>query len=352
MSMYWSKRLQELDPYVPGEQPNKAEYIKLNTNENPFPPSARVQQAMQQAINDQLRLYPDPADEQVRETIAAYYRLSRDEVFVGNGSDEVLAFAFRAFFDEDRPIVFPEVSYSFYPVYAKLYAIPYSTASVDEWGRIDTAAFLQDNGGVLFPNPNAPTSLALPLQQVEEIVASNTKQVVIVDEAYIDFGGESAVPLIRRYPNLLVIQTLSKSRSLAGLRVGLALGTPDLIEALYRVKGSVNSYTLDRVAQAGAIAAFEDEAYFQETRTAIMRTRDWTAQQLRDMGFWVALSAANFLWVKHEQIEAQMLYEKLREAKILVRYFTGSLVKNHLRISIGTAQEMDQLVKQLKIILT
>lgn len=351
MKTYWSKRLYELEPYVPGEQPKEAGLIKLNTNENPFPPSPHVLHAMKQAVNEHLRLYPDPTDERLRETIASYYHLNIEEVFVGNGSDEVLAFAFRAYFDEDRPIVFPEVSYSFYPVYAKLFGIPYYAIPVNEWGEIDLNGFYQHNGGVIFPNPNAPTSLALPLQQVEEIVACNPNQVVVVDEAYIDFGADSAIPLVRRYPNLLVVQTLSKSRSLAGLRVGLAIGHPSLIEALYRVKGSVNSYTLDRIAQAGAIAAFEDEAYFQETRKEIMRIRDRAMGQLREKGFWVASSATNFLWVKHERMDAQTLYAELRKAGILVRHFRGQQVKQYLRISVGTADEMEQLMKRLNHIL-
>ncbi|GIQ69593.1 histidinol-phosphate aminotransferase [Xylanibacillus composti] len=351
MSNYWSKRLNELEPYVPGEQPRQAGLIKLNTNENPFPPSPRVMEAMKQAVNNDLRLYPDPTDERLRTTIASYYHLSEKEVFVGNGSDEILAFAFRAYFDEDRPILFPEISYSFYPVYAKLYGIPFRTVPVDESGAIDVSAFFQDNGGIVFPNPNAPTSLALSLEQVEEIVSRNLSQVVVVDEAYVDFGAQTALPLIRRYPNLLIVQTLSKSRSLAGLRVGLALGHPSLIEALNRVKGSFNSYTLDRVAHAGAVAAFEDEEYFQHTRSEIMRIRDRTIKQLQDIGLWVAPSSTNFLWVKHGRVDAEEIYSRLREAGILVRHFSAPRVKPYLRITIGTEAEMDALISQLSEIL-
>lgn len=342
MSKYWSTVTQALEPYVPGEQPKDKTYIKLNTNENPYPPSPQVLAAMKQAADENLRLYPTPTCDELRACIAAYNGLTKEQVFVGNGSDEVLAFSFLSFFNPGQPILFPDITYSFYPVYAALFHIDYHLVRLTEDFSIPAEEFsAQQNGGIIFPNPNAPTGKCLPLTAIAEILRSNPEQVVIVDEAYIDFGGESAVALIDQYPNLLVIQTLSKSRSLAGLRVGFALGHPDLIAGLDRVKNSINSYTLDRTALAGAIATFADEAYFQAARLKIIATRDRITAQLQATGFLVIPSQANFIFISHPTIPAQQLYQQLRERGILVRYFNKPRIDNFLRVSIGSDEEME-----------
>ncbi|HNL80704.1 MAG TPA: histidinol-phosphate transaminase, partial [Agitococcus sp.] len=270
---YWSPLVKTLVPYIPGEQPKVANLIKLNTNENPYPPSPLALQAMQQAVGEGLRLYPDPDASALKQAIADYYGVERQQVFVGNGSDEVLAHAFMAFFKQDQPILFPDISYSFYKVYAGLYEVDYQTVPLNEQFQIAVDDYQQPNGGIIFPNPNAPTACLLPLVAIEQVLKANPDRVVIIDEAYIDFGGQTAISLVNQYPQLLVVQTLSKSRSLAGLRVGLAVGQAHLIEALERVKNSFNSYPMDKVAIAGAVAAFEDKAYFQQTCQAIIDSR-------------------------------------------------------------------------------
>lgn len=352
MSKYWSPITASLVPYVPGEQPKDKKYIKLNTNENPYPPSPHVLDAIRAAADGDLRLYPDPTCEQLNQTIAEYYGLKESQVFVGNGSDEVLAFAFIGFFDPAKCIRFPDISYSFYKVYAKLYGLSYELVPLDEQFNIPLDQLINTPGGVIIPNPNAPTTKYVPLDALRAVLESNTEHVVIIDEAYIDFGGESAVQLIEEYPNLLVIQTLSKSRSLAGLRVGFAMGSEPLIEGLNRVKNSFNSYTIDRIALAGAVAAIQDQDYFEQTRQLVMKTRAWTAEQLRQLGFDVLDSTANFLFVTHSEFEGKQLFEALREQGILVRYFAQPRIDQYLRVSIGTDEEMEAFLAAVRTILT
>jgi len=338
---YWSKLARNLVPYVPGEQPQDKKYIKLNTNENPYPPSPKVIEAIKAAANDFLKLYPDPQGQELRAEIAACYGLAPDKVFVGNGSDEILAFAFMAFFDPGRPILFPDITYSFYPVYAGLCNLDYETVRLNQDFSLSVKQFCRQNGGIIFPNPNAPTGKAITLKEIEEILNSNGENVVIIDEAYIDFGAESAVKLISQYPNLLVVQTLSKSRSLAGLRVGWALGEENLIKALDTVKNSINSYTLDRLALAGAKEAIKDEEYFQKVRKKIMATREKTSRELLKLGFTVIPSQANFVFISHPAVPAEHIFKRLKEQGVLVRYFKQPRIDNFLRVSIGTDQEME-----------
>lgn len=345
MSKYWSRKIKDIGIYTPGEQPKDRRYIKLNTNENPYPPSPRVLYAIKEAANDTLRLYPDPTCDELRETIAAYYKLKKERVFVGNGSDELLAFAFPAFFEPAaKPVLFAKVTYSFYPVYTAFFDINYRLIPVDDEFNIDEEGYYQDNGGIIIANPNAPTGKGLPRKMIERVLQRNEKSVVIVDEAYIDFGGESSVPLIENYPNLLIIKTLSKSRSLAGLRVGYALGEEGLIEGMTRVKDCINSYTVDRLALAGAKEAIKDDAYFQETRTKIMQTRERITARLGEIGFRVIPSQANFIFVSSNKCPGKILFEKLRARGILVRYFNKPGIDNFIRISIGTDEEMNSFL--------
>ena len=313
MKEFWSKRIREMTPYVPGEQPRDRIFIKLNTNECPYPPSPRALEAIRAAAGDGLRLYPDPECLELRQTIARRYRVSQNQVFVGNGSDEILAFAFQAFFDPEREIVFPRVSYSFYPVYAQYFGLNCRRVEMNPDFSVPVDALCGDNGGVVLANPNAPTGMALTLDEVERLVQSNPQAVVIVDEAYVDFGADSAVPLIQSYPNLLVVQTASKSRALAGLRVGWAMGNSNLINALRCVRDCFNSYTVDRVAAAGLKAAMEDEGYFQSIRGRVMAARDKTARRLSDLGFTVLPSRANFLFVTYPGLSGAALQDGLRE---------------------------------------
>jgi histidinol-phosphate aminotransferase len=352
MSKYWSTLAASIKPYVPGEQPKDKKYIKLNTNENPYPPSPKVTEAIRAAADESLRLYPDPACCSLRQTIARYFDLSDQQVFVGNGSDELLAFCFPAFFNPGgSPILFADITYSFYPVYCRLFGIPCETLPLDEDFRMPVEQFCKPNGGVLIANPNAPTGRFLELSSIESILQRNPDSIVIVDEAYVDFGGASAVGLIKDYENLLVVQTLSKSRSLAGLRVGFALGHKDLIEALVRVKDSINSYTLDRLALAGAQAAIEDGAYFSDTTAKIIKTREATAKRLEALGFKVIPSTANFIFISHPANTAETIFAKLRERGVLVRYFKLPRIDNWLRVSIGSDGEMSALLQALEEIL-
>lgn len=352
MKNLWSPCIRDLRPYVSGEQPLVAPLIKLNTNENPYPPSPAVLAALHQASSSALRLYPDPDASQLKQAIADYYMVGADQVFVGNGSDEVLAHAFYAFFQQDQPILFPDITYSFYHVYCGLYQIAFKVVPLDASMQIQSADYRQPCGGVVFANPNAPTGIPLPLAAVEQIVQAQPDRVVLVDEAYVDFGGDSAVALVQSYPNLLIVQTLSKSRSLAGLRVGFAIGHPQLIEALERVKNSFNSYPLGRLALAGAVAAIEDEAYFQDKRASLMQTRERLGGQLRALGFVVWPSATNFLFARHPEHDAAALATALRERAILVRHFKLPRIDQYLRISIGTDAECDSLNAVLTEILT
>ncbi|MEW5972390.1 MAG: histidinol-phosphate transaminase [Pseudomonadota bacterium] len=349
MSRFWSPLVSRLSPYVPGEQPKIANLVKLNTNENPYGPSPKVLEAIRAEVGDGLRLYPDPEAMALKEAIATYHELKPSQVFVGNGSDEVLAFIFQALFKHDEPILFPDVTYSFYPVYCGLYEIAYRTVPLADDFSIRIDDYRKPNGGIIFPNPNAPTGRLLPLEQIEALLDANPDSVLVVDEAYIDFGGETAIPLVHRYPNLLVVQTLSKSRSLAGLRVGFAAGHPELIEALVRVKDSFNSYPLDRLAIAGAVAAFHDEAWFLQTRRAAMESRESLVRDMAAMGFDIVPSAANFIFARHPGYDAARIAAGLREHGVIVRHFNKPRIDQHLRITIGTPEQNEALLKALRL---
>ena len=348
MSKFWSQVVRELEPYVPGEQPQIDGLIKLNTNESPYPPSPKVIDLMTHDAIDRLRLYPDPNSKKLKTTIANYYGVTTEQVFVGNGSDEVLALAFMAFFQQSQALLFPDISYSFYPVYCKLFGINFNTIPLRDDYTINFSDYPEANGGIIFPNPNAPTAIGTSLENIEALLKKNTETVVIVDEAYIDFGGETAISLVDKYPNLLVIQTLSKSRSLAGLRVGLAVGNKDLIDALDRVKNSFNSYPIDQLAEAATVVAFEDDVYFKACRDKIIATREWTTRELEKLGFKVLPSQANFLFAQPVGKDAASVAQYLREHKILVRYFNKPRINQFLRITIGTDEQMQAMVDVLK----
>jgi histidinol-phosphate aminotransferase len=351
MSKFWSPVVQSLTPYTPGEQPKLAGLVKLNTNENPYGPSPKVIQAIKAEANDTLRLYPDPNADRLKVVLAEYHSLSPDQVFVGNGSDEVLAHAFMALLKHSLPILFPDITYSFFPVYSKLYEVTYETVPLNSAFEIDTIDYARPNGGIIIPNPNAPTGRLLPLSDINDLLTRNRDSVVVIDEAYIDFGGISAVGLIDTHPNLLVIQTLSKSRSLAGLRVGFAFGQPHLIEALERVKNSFNSYPLDRLAIEGALASIEDRDHFERTCRDIIRSRDFLTAELAALGFHVLPSTANFIFVNHPEKDASELSQRLRERSIVVRHFNQERIRQYLRISVGTGSECRLLVDALRNIL-
>lgn len=347
MSKFWSPFVNDLVPYVPGEQPKLTKLVKLNTNENPYGPSPKAIEAMRAAVSDELRLYPDPNSDVLKQAVARYYGVDANRVFLGNGSDEVLAHAYNAFFRQEKPLLFPDISYSFYPVYCGLYGVDFEAVPLDEQFQIRVEDYARPNGGIIFPNPNAPTGCLLALDAVEQILKNSPDSVVIVDEAYIDFGGETAISLVERYPNLLVTQTLSKSRSLAGLRVGLAVGHPDLIEALERVKNSFNSYPLDRMAIVGAAAAFDDREYFERTCQRVIASREALVEQLEGKGFEVLPSAANFIFARHPQHDAAGLAAKVREQGVIVRHFKQTRIAQFLRITIGTPEQNQALVEAL-----
>jgi histidinol-phosphate aminotransferase len=349
MSKYWSNFVTSLDPYTPGEQPAINNLTKLNTNENPYGPSPKVMQAMQDAVNGDLRLYPPPNADQFKQTIAEYYQLNTDQIFVGNGSDEVLAHVFNGLFRQTQEILFPDISYSFYPVYCGLYAIQYSKVPLAEDFSLNLDKYSRPNGGIIFPNPNAPTGRLLALEAIEKLLQSNTESVVVVDEAYIDFAesGSSAVALINKYENLLVVQTMSKSRSLAGLRIGYAMGSAELIEGLERIKNSFNSYPLGHVQLAAGIAAFNDKPYFEETRQQVINSREKMTQQLNALGFGVLPSAANFVFVRHCDFGAEKLAQLLREKNIIVRHFDKPRINEFLRITVGSEAQNQLLIDSL-----
>lgn len=348
MSRYWSPIVNQLSPYVPGEQPRLDNLTKLNTNENPYGPSPRVIEAINRVVDEGLRLYPDPTSMTLRQTVADYYGLSAPQVFVGNGSDEVLAHAFFAFFQQSRPLLFPDITYSFYPVYCRLYGIDFETIPLDDGFNIDLEPYLRANGGIIFPNPNAPTGCLLSLERIEWLLQRNRDSLVVIDEAYIDFGGDSAVTLVDRYPNLLVTQTLSKSRALAGLRIGLAMGSEALIEGLVRVKDSFNSYPIDRIAAVAATASFADEDYFSKVCSRIIESRDQLSLALKRLGFEVLPSAANFLFAHHPRQDAAEIAAKLREQGIIVRHFQQPRIDGYLRITVGTSQQNGRLIEVLE----
>ncbi|EEF81378.1 histidinol-phosphate transaminase [Methylophaga thiooxydans] len=347
MSRYWSAFVHNLEPYVPGEQPKIANLIKLNTNENPYGPSPKVLEAIHFDVSDKLRLYPDPTSRELKEAIADFYKVNTANVFVGNGSDEVLGHIFHALFQHEPPLLFPDITYSFYPVYCQLYKIDYQTIPLTNDFQIDIADYLRDNGGIIFPNPNAPTGCLLALADIERLLKANTESVVVIDEAYIDFGGETAISLVDSYPNLIVTQTFSKSRSLAGMRIGFAVGHPDLIEALVRVKDSFNSYPLDSLATSAGVAAIKDDAYFRDTCNKVISSRDKLTASLNELGFEVLPSAANFIFTRHPAFDAADLAMKLRKEGIIVRHFNKRRIDQFLRITIGTPSENQHLLSVL-----
>ena len=347
MSRFWSNIVNELTPYTPGEQPQIDNLIKLNTNENPYGPSPEVVNAITNANGDDLRKYPDPNAQDLKNAVATHFNLDTNMVFIGNSSDEVLAHAFRGLLKHDKPLLFPDITYSFYPVYCKLFEIEYQQIPLRVDFSINIDDYTPHNGGIIFANPNAPTGIALSIDDVETLATTHANSVIVVDEAYVDFANDSAVRLLGDYPNLLVTQTLSKSRSLAGLRVGIALGNAHLIEGLERVKNSFHPYALDKLAIAGATAAFEDNAYLLETCAKVNSTRERTSMELQNLGFEVLPSSANFVFAKHKSIDAEVLFQGLRERNIIVRYFDKPRISDYLRISIGTDGEMDALVSAL-----
>jgi histidinol-phosphate aminotransferase len=352
MSKYWSEVVHRLTPYVPGEQPKLDNLVKLNTNENPYGPSPKVIAALQLEAAETLRLYPDPNSDKLKAAIAENFGLLANQVFVGNGSDEVLAHVFQALLKHSRPLLFPDITYSFYPVYCGLYGIESEIIPLNDQFEIDVSDYDRPNGGIIFPNPNAPTGVPLPLVEIEKLLKFNTESVVVIDEAYVDFGTESAVKLIHAYPNLLVTQTLSKARSLAGLRVGYALGHKDLIEALIRVKDSFNSYPIDRFAEAGATAAMQDKAYFEQTCEKVIATRAALVSGLQALDFEVLPSGANFVFAKHKTHDGAALTEKLRAKSIIIRHFKKpARIAPYLRITIGTDAQTKQLLEALVAIL-
>ncbi|NCB92678.1 MAG: histidinol-phosphate transaminase [Clostridia bacterium] len=344
----WEDNVRKVVPYVPGEQPKVQNIIKLNTNENPYPPSPKVAEALANTSFDTLRLYPDATCHELVAAIAENYKLEESQVFVGVGSDDVLAMIFMTFFNSKKPLLFPNITYSFYDVWAEMLRIPYETVPLTEDFLIKKEDYFRENGGVIFPNPNAPTGVEMPISEIEDIIKANQDVIVVVDEAYVDFGGQSALPLIEKYDNLLVVQTFSKSRSLAGMRIGYAMGNPVLIKYLNDVKYSFNSYTMDQTTIELGAAAVRDQEYFEETIHKVIETREWTKKELSKLGFFFADSKANFIFASHESCPAKELFDELRKANIIVRYFAKPGIDNYLRITIGTKNEMEALIAFLK----
>lgn len=352
---FWSPEVRDLEPYVPGEQPKIQNLLKLNTNENPYPPSPKVVDAVQAVLThqaDALRLYPDPDATALKQAIAKQQNVDVSQVFVGNGSDEVLAHIFKAFFIQQEPILYPDITYSFYPVYSQFFGVQTKQIPLNEKFEIDISDYEQENGGIIITNPNAPTSIALGLDKIEQVLKANPNRVIVIDEAYVDFGAESAVDLVSRYENLVVCQTTSKSRSLAGLRVGFAIGQAHLIAALEAVKNSFNSYPIDRFAIAAAVASFEDQDYFQEQCEKVIASREKLVANLTELGFNVLPSKANFIFATHSLHDAAQLAEKLREQGIIVRYFNKPRINQFLRITIGTDEQNQRLVDTLKMLIS
>ncbi len=347
--MKWEENVRKVVPYTPGEQPKNKDVIKLNTNENPYPPSPKVQRAIEEMELEKMRLYPAfPEQTKLAEALASYYRIDKERIFIGDGSDDVLSLAFMTFFQSGKPVLFPDITYSFYDVWADLYRVPYETRALDEYFRIKPEDYMQPNGGVIFPNPNAPTGVLMGVDEVEKIVAANRDVVVIVDEAYIDFGGISCLPLIDKYDNLLVVQTFSKSRSMAGMRIGYAMGSPELIKYINDVKYSVNSYTMNYAALQLGVEAVEDTAYFNECCGKIIRTRERAEAELARLGFTFPKSFGNFIFASHNRVPAQEIFKRLKQNDIYVRYWNKERINNYMRITIGTDEQMEALYRALE----
>lgn len=347
----WKDNLRTIDPYVPGEQPQLKDMIKLNTNENPYPPSPKVKEVLQRFDLDTLRLYPDPDSTLLVEAIAKRYNVENNQVFVGVGSDDVLAIAFMTFFNSKKPILFPDITYSFYDVWAALFNIPFERPALDDDFNLVAADYYKENGGVVIANPNAPTGIMQNEEFLRDVIEHNRDVVVIIDEAYVDFSGKSALSLTKEYDNVLIVQTFSKSRSMAGMRIGYAMGNPELIKAMNDVRFSYNSYPMTRLSVALGIAAIEDEDYFRKTTGQIVETREWTKERLTELGFTFGDSKTNFIFAKHATVDAEEIFAKLREKHIFVRHFNSERIKNYLRISIGTREEMEKFIDELKCIL-
>ncbi len=343
----WENNIRKVEPYVPGEQPKQDNVIKLNTNENPYPPTPMVTDAAGHFNMDKLRLYPDPEAADLVGAIAGYYGMNKNQVFVGVGSDDVISMCFLTFFNSDKPILFPDITYSFYSVWADLYRIPYETPKLDAGFKIVPEDYYKENGGVIFPNPNAPTALYMELDKVEDIIKHNQDVVVIIDEAYIDFGGKSALEFVNKYENVLVVQTFSKSRSMAGMRIGYAFGNEKLIKALNDVKYSFNSYTMNATSLAYGVCAVKDKQYFEKCVNEIIKTRQYSAQKLTELGFTFPESKANFIFATHKSVPAAKIFEELKKRNIYVRYFNKPVIDNYLRITIGTKEQMDKLFEAL-----
>lgn len=343
----WENNIRKVEPYVPGEQPKQDNVIKLNTNENPYPPTPMVTDAAGHFNMDKLRLYPDPEAADLVEAIAGYYGMNKNQVFVGVGSDDVISMCFLTFFNSDKPILFPDITYSFYSVWADLYRIPYETPKLDASFKIVPEDYYKENGGVIFPNPNAPTALYMEFDKVEDIIKHNQDVVVIIDEAYIDFGGKSALEFVNKYENVLVVQTFSKSRSMAGMRIGYAFGNEKLIKALNDVKYSFNSYTMNATSLAYGVCAVKDKQYFEKCVNEIIKTRQYSAQKLTELGFTFPESKANFIFATHKSVPAAKIFEELKKRNIYVRYFNKPVIDNYLRITIGTKEQMDKLFEAL-----
>lgn len=347
----WKDNLRTIDPYVPGEQPQLKDMIKLNTNENPYPPSPKVKEVLQRFDLDTLRLYPDPDSTLLVEAIAKRYNVENNQVFVGVGSDDVLAIAFMTFFNSKKPILFPDITYSFYDVWAALFNIPFERPALDDDFNLVAADYYKENGGVVIANPNAPTGIMQNEEFLRDVIEHNRDVVVIIDEAYVDFSGKSALSLTKEYDNVLIVQTFSKSRSMAGMRIGYAMGNPELIKAMNDVRFSYNSYPMTRLSVVLGIAAIEDEDYFRKTTGQIVETREWTKERLTELGFSFGDSKTNFIFAKHATVDAEEIFAKLREKHIFVRHFNSERIKNYLRISIGTREEMEKFIDELKCIL-
>lgn len=343
----FEKNIRKVEPYVPGEQPQH-KVIKLNTNENPYPPAPGVKEALVNMDVDRMRLYPDPTAGNLVHTLAEYYGVKEEQVFVGVGSDDVLAMCFLTFFNSEKPILFPDITYSFYKVWAQLYRIPYECPALDDDFRLRKEDYYKENGGIIFPNPNAPTSIYEELDFVEDILEHNQDVIVIVDEAYIDFAGKSAISLIDKYENLIVVQTFSKARSMAGMRIGYAISNPTLIKYLNDAKYSFNSYTMNQTSLVCGVEAVKDKAYFEEQVQKIVDTREWAKEEFRKLGFEFPDSKSNFIFVTHPKVSAKELFEALKKENIYVRFLGGERIKDYLRISIGTHSEMESLISFLK----